>query len=140
MDLNEAKQILRKNGFMLNESVDESVDISSVIEKFKANIESRIEKLNDQKEKDCAILEILGEVFGDRIDSVYLGTGMLSDEPKFPIQIKIDGLNFKITTDESMYITGPNGTGGSKMIGYWKEPADVPEIIGNFIENYDGER
>lgn len=135
MNLNEAKRILRKNGFMLNESVE----MSSVIEGFKADIESRIKKLNDQKEKDCAILERLEDVFGDRIDSVYLGTGMLSSEPTFPIKVKIDGMKFEINTARSLYISGPNGTGGSTVIGHWKEPVDVPEIIGNFIENYGRE-
>lgn len=136
MKLSEAKQILKANGFRL----DESVEISSVISEFKADIEGRIERLNVQKEKDCAILERLEGVFGDRIDSVYLGTGMLSSEPEFPIKVKIDGMKFEVNTGRSQYISGPNGTGGSTVIGHWKEPADVTEIIGNFIENYDGER
>ena len=60
MKLSEAKQILKANGFRLNESVE----MSSVISEFKADIEGRIERLNDQKEKDCAILEKLGTYSG----------------------------------------------------------------------------
>ena len=65
---------------------------------------------------------------------------MLSSEPEFPIKVKIDGMKFEVNTGRSQYISGPNGTGGSTVIGHWEKPADVTEIIGNFIENYDGER
>ena len=136
MNLMEAKQILKANGFRLNESVD----VYSVISEFKADIEGLIERLNDQKEKDCAILERLGGVFGDRIDSVYLGTGLMSSEPEFPIKVKIDGMKFEVYTTRPQFISGPDGTGGFAEIGRWKEPADVTEIISNFIENYNGER
>lgn len=65
---------------------------------------------------------------------------MMSSEPTFPIKVKIDGMRFEINTSRSQYISGPNGTGGYDEIGRWKEPADVTEIINNFIENYNGER